>query len=123
MHAVTFDVGGTLIEPYPSVGHVYAEVAAKHGMPGLSPAELNRRFALTWKNPQGFDYSREAWRRVVDATFAGLVPDAPSSDFFAALYDHFADPAAWRIFEDVLPTLESLAARGLKLGLVSNWDE
>ena len=30
--AVTFDVGGTLIEPWPSVGHAYAEVAQRHGV-------------------------------------------------------------------------------------------
>ena len=30
IQAVTFDVGGTLIRPWPSVGHVYAEVAARH---------------------------------------------------------------------------------------------
>jgi hypothetical protein len=32
IRAVTFDVGGTLIEPWPSVGRVYAEVAARHGV-------------------------------------------------------------------------------------------
>src|SRR5262245_28296146 len=125
MHAVTFDVGGTLIEPYPSVGHVYADMAAKHGMPELSPAELNRRFVVAWKSLAGFDYSREGWWRMVNATFAGLVRDqeAPSPAFFAALYDRFAEPIAWRVFDDVLPALESLTMRGLKLGLISNWDE
>ena len=42
IRAVTFDVGGTLIEPWPSVGHVYAEVAAQHGWAGLSIEALNR---------------------------------------------------------------------------------
>ena len=28
--AITFDVGGTLIEPWPSVGHAYAGVAARY---------------------------------------------------------------------------------------------
>src|SRR5215475_3144489 len=125
MHAVTFDVGGTLIEPYPSVGHVYADVAARHGMPGLSPTELNHRFVVAWKNLAEFDYSRAAWSRMVNATFAGLVRDqeVPSPSFFAALYDRFAEPTAWRVFDDVLPALESLTNRGVKLGLISNWDE
>jgi len=30
IRAVTFDVGGTLIECCPSVGHIYAEVAGRH---------------------------------------------------------------------------------------------
>jgi FMN phosphatase YigB (HAD superfamily) len=37
VEAVTFDVGGTLIEPWPSVGHIYAEAASKLG---LSAARL-----------------------------------------------------------------------------------
>jgi hypothetical protein len=34
IRAVSFDVGGTLIEPWPSVGRAYAEVAARHARPG-----------------------------------------------------------------------------------------
>ena len=29
---IFFDAGGTLFRPYPSVGAVYAKVAAKHGV-------------------------------------------------------------------------------------------
>jgi putative hydrolase of the HAD superfamily len=60
---------------------------------------------------------------LVDATFRGLTEQPPSQTFFAQLYDRFASPDAWRIFPDVLPTLDALAARGLKLGVISNWDE
>ncbi len=42
IRAVTFDVGGTLIEPWPSVGHVYAEVAARHGVAAIDVATLNQ---------------------------------------------------------------------------------
>ena len=49
IQAVTFDVGGTLIEVWPSVGQVYAEVAARNGVKGLSAAivesEVCRRLA------------------------------------------------------------------------------
>ena len=43
VEAITLDVGGTLIEPWPSVGHIYAEVAARHGVQA-EPEELTRRF-------------------------------------------------------------------------------
>ena len=33
IRAVTFDVGGTLIQVWPSVGHVYADVAVACEMP------------------------------------------------------------------------------------------
>jgi putative hydrolase of the HAD superfamily len=61
--------------------------------------------------------------KLVDRTFAGLAEKPPSQTFFAALYQHFALPEAWRVFDDVLPALETLSARGHKLGVVSNWDE
>lgn len=121
--AVTFDVGGTLIEPWPSVGHIYAVVAAEFGMPGISPEELTRGFVEAWKARRDFDYSRAAWRDLVEQSFAGRAPRAPGEDCFNAIYERFAQADAWRVFEDVLPTLEALKARGLKLAAVSNWDE
>lgn len=123
IRAVTFDVGGTLIQPWPSVGHVYAEVAAGHGFAGLDPAALNQRFVEVWKSRGEFEHSHQGWAGLVDATFAGLVDRKPSESFFPELYERFGDPSAWRIHEDVLPTLDELASRGFRLAAVSNWDE
>ena len=123
VRAITFDVGGTLIKPWPSVGHIYSEVAARHGFPGLSVATLNRQFIAAWGAAKEFDYSRLAWAQLVDETFRGLTDKPPSQTFFAKLHSRFAQPEAWRVFEDVVPTLETLTSRGIKLGLISNWDE
>ena len=123
IQAVTFDVGGTLIEVWPSVGHIYAEVAARHDVTGLSASLLNRRFAAAWGAAGTFNHSRRGWAGLVDATFRGLTARPPSRTFFPELYARFASPASWRIFPDVFPALEGLAARGLKLGVISNWDE
>ena len=60
---------------------------------------------------------------MVGATFRGLTERSPSRTFFGELYARFAAPEAWRVFEDVVPTLDALAARGLKLGVISNWNE
>jgi putative hydrolase of the HAD superfamily len=123
IRAVTFDVGSTLIEVWPSVGHVYAEIAARHGVSNLSASLLNRRFAAAWHAAGDFNHSRRDWAKLVDATFQGLTDQSPSQTFFAELYDRFTKPDVWRVFEDVVPVLEALAARGLKLGVISNWDE
>ena len=40
-----------------------------------------------------------------------------------AVFNRFAVADAWHIYDDVLPTLAGLAARGIKLGIISNWDE
>ncbi len=123
IQAVTFDVGGTLIEPHPSVGHVYAEVAARHGWEGLSAEALTRRFKAAWGSRHPFQHTRSEWARVVDETFDGLVNTPPSQSFFPELFERFAQPGAWRVFDDVFPALDRLASRGLKLGIISNWDE
>jgi putative hydrolase of the HAD superfamily len=121
--AVTFDVGGTLIEPWPSVGHVYAEVAARHGAGALDVGLLNRRFAAAWETHPGFDHAIEDWAAIVDETFAGLITEKPSRTFFSELYERFAQADAWRIYEDMLPTLATLTQHGIRVGVISNWDD
>lgn len=123
IQAVTFDVGGTLIEAQPSVGHVYAEIAGRHGVKGISPELLNERFKTAWRARQQFTDRRADWEELVDAAFQGLVAEPPRTTFFPELYERFAQPEVWRIFDDVLPALEALASRGLRLGVISNWDE
>jgi putative hydrolase of the HAD superfamily len=123
IQAVTFDVGGTLIECQPSVGHIYAEEAARFGFNGISPDVLNQRFADAWRAMKDFPHTRSQWSALVDETFRGLTAKLPSETFFARLFERFAEASAWRIYDDVLPTLQNLAARGLKLGLISNWDD
>jgi putative hydrolase of the HAD superfamily len=122
IRAVTFDAGGTLLETWPSVGHLYAQVAAEHGCAGLDAERLNRSFAAAWKTKGPFDYSEDAWRRLVEATFAGLVEAAEVRRFFAPLYERFEQPSAWRVYDDVMPALRQLGARGLTLAVISNWD-
>jgi putative hydrolase of the HAD superfamily len=122
IRAITFDVGGTLIKPWPSVGHVYAEVAAKYGRK-ITPAMLDQRFKKAWHEQKNFNHAREEWAELVDRTFAGLLETPPSQTFFPELYDRFSEVSAWHIFEDVKPALDALAARGINLGIISNWDE
>lgn len=121
--AVTFDVGGTLIEPWPSVGHVYAEVAARHGVHSFSPEQLNARFKAAWRARQNFGHSRDEWSQLVEDVFRSADPCPPGKDFFPELYEAFARPEAWHIFDDVIPALDALTTRGFKLAVISNWDE
>ena len=123
IQAVTFDVGGTLIGCWPSVGHIYAEVADRFGHHNLSPTLLNRRFKTAWGRLKDFRHTRQQWSALVDETFHGMIQPLPSKTFFAELYERFSQPDAWHIFEDVIPTLQGLRSRGFKLGVVSNWDD
>jgi FMN phosphatase YigB (HAD superfamily) len=74
IQAITFDVGGTLMEPWPSVGHVYVKVAERHGVRGLQAEQLTERFASAWKARKDFNYSRTDWAEIVDATFHAQNP-------------------------------------------------
>lgn len=121
--ALTFDVGGTLIDPWPSVGHVYAEVAKQHGVLDADPEVLNRRFAEAWRTQTNFDYSRRAWAELVAQTFAASAIHESDPHLFADLYARFAGTEVWRLYDDVVPALETLHTSGLRLGVISNWDE
>src|SRR6185436_4079418 len=94
IQAVTFDVGGTLIEPWPSVGHVYAEVAARHGFTALSAESLTARFKAAWRECSDFDYTRAGWENLVNRTFYGLDGGSQRVSFFPDLYERFAETAA-----------------------------
>jgi putative hydrolase of the HAD superfamily len=120
--AVTFDVGGTLIEPWLSVGHVYSKVAARHGFK-IPPEILNERFKIAWKAKHNFGHSMRDWSDLVDATFGDLIPKPPSQTFFPELYHEFAVQRSWKVFEDVVPCLTELQQRNLRLAVISNWDE
>jgi putative hydrolase of the HAD superfamily len=123
IEAVTFDVGGTLIECWPSVGHIYAEVAARFGHRDLSATLLNRQFRTAWRQLKDFRHTPEQWSTLVDATFQGVIEALPSLTFFPELFKRFSEPGAWHIFDDVLPILQALKDRGVKLGIISNWDD
>jgi len=123
IEAVTFDVGGTLIEPWPSVGHVYAEVATLHGIRDVTPELLDGRFRTAWRARKDFLNTRVGWREVVDEVFAGLAIEPPGVTFFSELYERFAQADAWRVFDDVLPALDLLRSRRIRLAVISNWDE
>lgn len=129
--AVTFDGAGTLIHPRRSVGLIYSEIARKYGAV-CEPGEIERRFWQAFRTapplcfPNAMGEQREAlerrwWEQVVREVFReGRLSNF--SAFFAELYATFADPASWAVFSDVLPTFIGLRARGIRLGVVSNFD-
>jgi putative hydrolase of the HAD superfamily len=123
VQAITFDVGGTLIEPWPSVGHVYAQVAAEQGINARTPEELNARFLSAWKALGGRAESSADWLAVVSKVFAGVDEVRDMQALFEALYERFTQPEVWHVFADVLPALDQLRSQGVRLAILSNWDD
>lgn len=121
MKAVFFDVGGTLVRPWPSVGAVYATVAARHGIAGEA-AVFEESFRRAWRDlrPGGAltSSSKDWWRQVVTRA----VPGATAA-CFEELYAVFARADAWQVFPDVADTLAEARRRGWHVGVISNWDD
>jgi putative hydrolase of the HAD superfamily len=126
--AVFFDAGNTLFRPYPSVGAVYARLAARHGV-RVRPAWVQARFGEEWKRRNGLaqlkDEAQEKlwWRGLVRNVFGASFPDERTFDrYYEKLYKEFAMPRTWRLYPETLPVLKALKKRGVRMGIVSNWD-
>jgi putative hydrolase of the HAD superfamily len=134
LHALFLDAAGTLIEPAEPVADVYARTAAAFGQ-AVEPAVVKRWFGVAFGGigdpeydayPDGDTAEREWWRQVVGTVFEKSLGTSPSDDFlspcFEALFAHYADPAAWRVFPEVPGVLADARAAGLRLAVVSNFD-
>ena len=129
VRAVYFDAVGTLLFPDPPALAVYAATALRYGL-SLAPADVRTRFIAAYRVEEEADATagwatseareRDRWRAIVTATLAGV---SDSEACFRHLYDHFADPTAWRVAPDAATMLSILHARGLLLGIGSNYDE
>lgn len=128
--AFFFDAGGTLFQPYPSVGEIYAEAASGYGLEA-DPQQLELIFHTAWErrdglasleSPTGQKEEKDWWRSLVREVFSRFGKIENFDAFFEELYERFAGPEVWRLFPDTLPLLEELKKRGKILGIVSNWD-
>ena len=130
VRAVVFDAVGTLLRPEPAVGVAYA-AAARRFDSTRDATEVQSRFRAAWQaeeardgEPGGLrtDEARERfrWQTIVAQVF----PEVTRQDeLFAALWNHFAHAANWRLFDDVPETWRELTARGLVLAVASNFDD
>ncbi|MCS6970468.1 MAG: HAD-IA family hydrolase [Planctomycetota bacterium] len=126
IRAVTVDVHGTLIVPQPSVGAIYAEIAASFGI-AATAEQLDDAFAAAfaatraaWPVPYGADDedARRFWHAVIERSFGRPLPEALRD----TIYDAFAGPERWRVLPGARAALQLIAARGLPCAVVSNFD-
>ena len=125
IEAVFFDAGGTLFELRRGVGEVYSDFAAHYGA-HWDPAEVDTLFQASFaRSLAGLrpgETERGWWFEIVRQVAGGrMSPDALEC-YFAELYDYFRTADAWRLYPEVTPSLKLLTARGLRLGMISNFD-
>lgn len=133
IEAVTFDATGTLIRT-PHLGGIYAEVFRRHGL-DADPAAVEPVIREVWQelacrtdgstdrfasHPEG---PRGWWSRFAERVAERLELPAPSPFATAELFDRFARSDAWEVYPDARDALAHLRAAGLRLAVVSNWDD
>ena len=142
-----FDVGATLIQPYPSMGAIYARVLEPLGIEAPT-RDFLRAFSITWdemteevglgrdrfhafpggENSYWSRYVERVLERVNEITeadprsLAGRSASECTREATVALHSAFSDPNAWQVFPEVRGVLAELRRRGVRLGVISNWD-
>jgi len=127
IQAIAFDAVGTLIEPVPGVAEAYRQAALRVGLE-LPESLLRERFGQVFSADEiSADHStdepneRRRWRKIVGHCLPELSEEL-ANKAFDDLWDHFARPDNWRLFDDVAPTVRWLEGRGLRCCVASNFD-
>ena len=125
LEAVLFDVDFTLCRPGPELGPGgYQALGGEYGL-DLDPAlyEGARLAAIEdlQKHPE-LDHDEEIWIRFTEDIVRGMGGgEGPGVHEIAMqIVSRWEQAAHFELYDDALPVLRDLRARGLRLGLVSN---
>jgi putative hydrolase of the HAD superfamily len=127
IRAFLLDVGNTLVHERPSRFEIYAESARQHGL----RIDAERMHALMRQVHAELPPVVEGAFRYTDGWFDAYIArifhhhlglareELP--ELSRALFARFSDPATFALYPGALELLEGLRARGLRVGIVSNW--
>ncbi|MBU4556006.1 MAG: HAD-IA family hydrolase [Actinobacteria bacterium] len=130
--AVFFDVGNTLLYPYPSVSEVCRQVLARAGhtrdlesIDALMPLvdayyEDRYREDDTFWTDEGETSGVWVGMYSLLARQLGIHEDAES--LARSVYDEFGRADRWAAYADVRPAFLRVRERGMRVGIISNWD-
>lgn len=133
VRAISFDIHGTLIHS-PRLGEIYSQILGRHGI-DVTPDEAYETVRRVWEefscrrrpnqdlfasHPQG---SRGFWYEFIDRVCVLLGGEVASPFAKAELFQAFTGPEPWDLFEEVHDVLAALAAKGMRMVVVSNWDD
>jgi putative hydrolase of the HAD superfamily len=132
IRAVFFDVGNTLLHPYPSVGEVCRQILAQEGhvhdlaaIDALMPL-VDEFYEDRYRSDDTFwtdeSETSQVWVGMYSLMCRRLGIEDDSERIARRVYDEFGDARRWRAYADVEPAFRRLSARGLRLGIISNWD-
>jgi putative hydrolase of the HAD superfamily len=132
--ALLLDAMGTLFGLRAPVGRTYSAIAAEHGLQ-LDPATLDRAFACEYRTAPPLAFAglvgaeleqaeRDWWSARIDAVLRAVGEErgAPPA-LHRQLFDTYADPRQWRVYDEVPEALARWRGQGLRLAVVSNFDQ
>ncbi|MCB1124117.1 MAG: HAD-IA family hydrolase [Verrucomicrobiae bacterium] len=124
IRTISFDVTGTLIDPFPSIGAIYAEVLHRHGL-FLTEADLEMRFMSAFHKsrmeplePVSEKAEKARWQTIIQ----NILLEHFSEEIFEDLWLTLGESRHWKPKPRLFRTLESLLQDGFDLIVVSNWD-
>ena len=136
--ALFLDVGDTLVYAHPSSEEIIASTCRAAGFP-VSEAQVSAAEAATGPrlierqatDGELYSISMENSRRFWTWVYAQLltelgIPESHHAPIGERLHSHFNSMETWRLFPDAVPALEALQSRrraGMKLGIISNWED
>ncbi|MFO0983678.1 MAG: HAD-IA family hydrolase [Planctomycetota bacterium] len=130
---VFFDVGMTLLYTEPSIADIYHEEAKAHGLE-VTAARMRAALEQQWlqfarpyfHQPQNHVTSHaeetRLWRELHRRVAAAIDDRFDATGWIDGIEQRLGQPRTWRLFADALPTLRTLADRGVRLAVISNWD-
>jgi putative hydrolase of the HAD superfamily len=130
--AVFFDAGETLVHPHPTFPDLFAAILVREGYDVDAETIRDRihvvsdRFAKAAADNELWtttpEKSRRFWHDVYGIFFQHLGIANPNG-LIDVVYAEFTDLANYALFDDVVPALDRLRAAGLRLGVISNFEE
>jgi putative hydrolase of the HAD superfamily len=132
IEVVFFDAGDTLLHAHPSFPELFARVCERNGVAVAVERvrAVQERLAphlVDLGEETGVDkpsLSAEASRRFWTHLYRRLLDELGIRDESLAreLYATFSHMSSYKLFDDVLPTLDRLSGSGYTLGLISNFE-
>ncbi|MCI0663797.1 MAG: HAD-IA family hydrolase [Acidobacteria bacterium] len=132
IQVVFFDAAGTLFEVNGSVGEIYCEFTRRYGVQ-VDQGEINAAFSRSFQAQPPLAFPPETpqaeltilektwWRNLVLEVF-GNHEFSQFDSFFTEVFEFFRRKEAWRLYDDVIPTLTELRNRSIRLAVISNFD-
>lgn len=132
IRAVFFDMGYTLMWFHPPVEELTLQALREAGL-SVGPEQVLPALGRLWKayeqagiqNPfpstPEYDAAREQEMERQLLRYLGCEDEEIRRRYHQRLEALFTQPGVMRLYDDVLPTLETLKTRGYRLGIVSNW--